>query len=916
MKSDKLNLLIAIFMIFSLIVSIGAEGNITNSNEEFSIEKVDQKTIETETNTEETTNHISEENLIEVERIESLPPEEKATSENLGANSGQNEEAPISSQEEVNEDSEKNIDYIPLEEVLGETSSSPIPEENNETNQFSKTEQKDEEILSNESQNQEEVGSGQEQEVKVSPGQNEVMNENDKNETSTNKTKTNPSQINGEEDYADVRGNTQEDTGSSGHSSSSDSGPVSLSSSESSDSTGEKTIEYVDLSKINENYEKNKNNTNTNSTNSTNNTTNKNKNQEEKQLYSYYSNGKKVIEIETTKEVEISKEEIIENEFKKKVIVSSEEDVQNPLRVFIDLEKEVLISKIKIFWENENLDITNLEEFSVKYYDENDNGLVDRISWIVPHLSEQIFEIVIENKYSKNDTPNSIFLNVNGPSGRTENPISFGINISSNFSNVNCSLKIDKETTTVLLRYFEQSGTNNFKNINLENGNYTWKVNCSNGSMSNSTTENFSIQEGFSLSSPEKVYLLDDSGYLVGSADTIDINSEQISNISIIVDRPDPYANHESNFYGTQGSLVLDESVITGEGYYEIIVNFKEPSANEIIEKNFSVAKISFALDESPIEMGEEKDFRIIVKSEVEKIQSLIFDLGPGENNNITFWDISTNNFDQTFSHTYNQEGSYLVTISLKINGEMYNLNVQTVEVVDSGDTSPPDITLIYPEDDEIIHEENMTFKYEAKDNVEIDNCTFKLYNVSKGSTIHEGDEFTNVRQINKSLENNERVEIKIVWFETGGYAWEVECFDNSSNGGWKIYLFDVVLENSTNSTLTTQFNDYEQREYIEDVLGGVNAFLLDEEEFEADVKEVLNDLGISKDIEFYKKRLIQIDQYFKENYKYVSSEELREQKEKEYLEEFENIKNKIPKEIEIIDSFEYVKNSVEIDLE
>ena len=33
---------------------------------------------------------------------------------------------------------------------------------------------------------------------------------------------------------------------------------------------------------------------------------------------------------------------------------------------------------------------------AVEYYDENENGLIDRISWIVPHLSEQIFDVKIE----------------------------------------------------------------------------------------------------------------------------------------------------------------------------------------------------------------------------------------------------------------------------------------------------------------------------------------------------------------------------------------------------------------------------------------------------------------------------------------------------------------------------------------
>ncbi|MCX6751085.1 MAG: hypothetical protein NTZ83_06510, partial [Candidatus Pacearchaeota archaeon] len=79
---------------------------------------------------------------------------------------------------------------------------------------------------------------------------------------------------------------------------------------------------------------------------------------------------------------------------------------------------------------------------------------------------------------------------------------------------------------------------------------------------------------------------------------------------------------------------------------------------------------------------------------------------------------------------------------------------------------------------------------------------------------------------------------------------------------------------------------------------------------------EVLEDLNLFNDTKYYKKRLLDIADFFEENYKYVSSETLREKKTKEYLEELENIKNKIPQSITIKENYEYVKNSVDKDFE
>jgi citrate synthase len=92
------------------------------------------------------------------------------------------------------------------------------------------------------------------------------------------------------------------------------------------------------------------------------------------------------------RKVEIKKQEIIQDEkdrWKKKVKISSDEHVEDALTVYSDIV-ETEIENIKIYWKQED---TYLE---FKAFDKNQNGLIERISWIVTHLSEQDFEIIVD----------------------------------------------------------------------------------------------------------------------------------------------------------------------------------------------------------------------------------------------------------------------------------------------------------------------------------------------------------------------------------------------------------------------------------------------------------------------------------------------------------------------------------------
>lgn len=134
---------------------------------------------------------------------------------------------------------------------------------------------------------------------------------------------------------------------------------------------------------------------------------------------------KKIIEKNNKKIVVLDKEIIGENEISleyyteapkvseeiiwngKRIIISTlgELDYQNIL-TYIKLEDEFEEGSIKLFHlENGGKKIVEFDT-----YDLNENGLVDYIEWIVPHLSEQVYEVVIEISQAEHLDENKYFI--------------------------------------------------------------------------------------------------------------------------------------------------------------------------------------------------------------------------------------------------------------------------------------------------------------------------------------------------------------------------------------------------------------------------------------------------------------------------------------------------------------------------
>jgi len=101
-------------------------------------------------------------------------------------------------------------------------------------------------------------------------------------------------------------------------------------------------------------------------------------------------NTQQTVETEPPEVVETDTSEV-DGKLQKRVIVSS--DIHYEKILTYASVPELLSEQVKLFWiiNGSKIDVTEREDFNVTFYDENSNNLIDKISWITPHLSEQEF---------------------------------------------------------------------------------------------------------------------------------------------------------------------------------------------------------------------------------------------------------------------------------------------------------------------------------------------------------------------------------------------------------------------------------------------------------------------------------------------------------------------------------------------
>ncbi len=221
-------------------------------------------------------------------------------------------------------------------------------------------------------------------------------------------------------------------------------------------------------------------------------------------------------------------------EWKKEVVITSDSEYEGDYEYknvlsYSDI-KESEKENIRLYWDTDSgkVDVTDAAEFNVSYYDTNNNGLMDRISWITPHLSTQEFEIVITLTATASPFEEDISIILTEPRGgihMNENPLGFRFSVTYNdsYTNVVCNLSVD---SAVIKRNIPTVTSQSSVWTNLSEGLHSWYVECGGDDSVSSTTEEFIVDI-----TPPAIELLNDDPDL-SLVDSIDLKFRAADNIA------------------------------------------------------------------------------------------------------------------------------------------------------------------------------------------------------------------------------------------------------------------------------------------------------------------------------------------------------------------------------------------------
>ncbi|MBW2972302.1 PKD domain-containing protein [Candidatus Woesearchaeota archaeon] len=154
---------------------------------------------------------------------------------------------------------------------------------------------------------------------------------------------------------------------------------------------------------------------------------------------------------------------------------------------------------VRLYWVIDGVkkDVTGDPEFNLIFYDTDGDGMYDRMSWIAPHLSTQIFEIVIHSDVDPGSY-SSIGLALLSPADgeyiTSTSTVGFNYSVSYNASTtVYCNLTVDGTVRRENIPALADTEITTY--FNLSSGTHSWNVNCagSDGSSNMSSTRTFTI---------------------------------------------------------------------------------------------------------------------------------------------------------------------------------------------------------------------------------------------------------------------------------------------------------------------------------------------------------------------------------------------------------------------------------------
>ncbi len=598
-------------------------------------------------------------------------------------------------------------------------------------------------------------------------------------------------------------------------------------------------------------------------------------------------------------DVEILKKEVGRGDNEKDVLISSDEHFDDEVRVFSDLPSPASRENIIVNWENEGEEVFDLE-----YFDSDNDGLMDRISWVVPHLSTQHYSINIIVNGDRSENELNVDVIAPNNDSTVSNPVYFEFDIDYiNLSEVECELLVDSAS----LYLFGESGDE--FSWDFKEGVHNWNVFCSDGEKNDSVGGSFNVEDLFELTM--------DDFFLKGEGVGGNVNANG-GIVEIILIKPDLTEIVLENLSGSfPQDFDINVLMLGDAGNYSIKAVsyfYDEPTT---IVKSFDLGLISLDFDSS-VNVGEVVSLGLNTDVTIGGVYDLYVGTSRVKNNGVFgqgFGSVSS------FNYTPNSVGNFDIKAEVTINGVRYYIDGGSLGVESGVDDIDPDVDLIFPDWEDEVTGSEIEFRYEVDEDNGIENCSFKLYNTTKDSNgVHQTDDLLfpissgdDSLALEDDISDGEEIGVQLIDFDNGDYIWEVRCIDSVGNEGWDFNYFSVNVKNSTKKVVSNDEIDYEKKEEVEALINSINSFLEKVDNFGLEERRILEILGLDRDMAFWKKRVVQMDQDLKFNLKFME-EEKREKRIEEIYEEIEEIRESVILDVESVDSYEFSKGSVDLD--
>lgn len=318
------------------------------------------------------------------------------------------------------------------------------------------------------------------------------------------------------------------------------------------------------------------------------------KTSEKEVTYVLYEGNKKEIETQTAENtglvINVDENIIEEPNWEKEVTISSNKHHENPVTAYSDISEDVDYKEIKVFWKEEQ------KNLDYETFDTNGNGIVDRISWIVPHLSEQNFLITLQDTNSTNDTGQILIVSPSFNSNITSSSIVLPFLINNTLgATTNCNFSLFK-SGNLINTSVDSSASINY-NLSVDNGLYNWNMSCTDSlnSLYNYSLGSFAVSVN---NTPKITFTSNVSAALknstVGFAITINASAGPLlytvdwadgSNLFNSTSVNSSFiTNTLSHLYQSSGNYVVKLTVFAGGISYEKTLNLAIVSISSIVD--------------------------------------------------------------------------------------------------------------------------------------------------------------------------------------------------------------------------------------------------------------------------------------------------------------------------------------------